>query len=265
MHAITTPIAINKHDEAALVSRLDKRLLCFAMLGNLVKTMDSTNINSAFISGMEQDLDMHGVDYNWLTVLFMIGYLLMQIPSNMLLSRLRPSLYLPMMEIAWGILTLGMAFVPSVHMAYILRFFLGAFEAGFYPGIVFLVGSWYSRKELGKRNAWITMCGSLGGALTGLVQAGLLKWFDGFLGISGWRWLFVLDAALTFLLAVYGYKYLPDYPATHYGSVKRNALWLLNVYKEKVVRQRVEHYQPCHCYAKSLETRFFISSYWVGP
>lgn len=52
--------------------------------------------------------------------------------------------------------------------------------------IVFLVGSWYSRKELGKRNAWITMCGSLGGALTGLVQAGLLKWFDGFLGISGY-------------------------------------------------------------------------------
>lgn len=110
----------------------------------------------------------------------------MQIPSNMLLSRLRPSLYLPMMEIAWGVLTLGMACVPSIHMAYILRFFLGAFEAGFYPGIVFLVGTWYSRKELGKRNAWITMCGSLGGALTGLMQAGLLKWFDGTLGISGY-------------------------------------------------------------------------------
>ncbi|KAJ8651545.1 hypothetical protein O0I10_012895 [Lichtheimia ornata] len=216
--ATTTPIAINKHDEAALVSRLDRRLLCFAMLGNLVKTMDNTNINSAFISGMEQELDMHGVDFNWLTVLFMIGYLSMQIPSNMLLSRLRPSLYLPMMEIAWGVLTLGMACVPSIHMAYILRFFLGAFEAGFYPGIVFLVGTWYSRKELGKRNAWITMCGSLGGALTGLMQAGLLKWFDGTLGISGWRWMFVLDAALTFLLAIYGYKYLPDYPD--------NTLWL---------------------------------------
>lgn len=90
--ATTTPIAINKHDEAALVSRLDRRLLCFAMLGNLVKTMDNTNIStydtqhkemilmqswvdSAFISGMEQELDMHGVDFNWLTVLFMIGYL----------------------------------------------------------------------------------------------------------------------------------------------------------------------------------------------
>ena len=109
----------------------------------------------------------------------------MQIPSNMILSRFRPSRYLPLLEIIWCILTLSMACVQSVNAVYLLRFLLGAFEAGFYPGIVFLIGTWYSVKELGKRNAWITIFGSLGSALSGLIQAALLKIADGALGISG--------------------------------------------------------------------------------
>ncbi|KAI8140101.1 major facilitator superfamily domain-containing protein [Fennellomyces sp. T-0311] len=206
--------AFSDADEKALVRRLDRRLLVFAMLGNLIKTMDNTNISNAYISGMEEALDMQGLQYNWITVLFMIGYLTMQIPSNMFLSKFRPSRYLPFLEIVWCILTLGMACVKSVTGVYVLRFLLGVFEAGFYPGIVFLIGTWYSRRELGKRNAWITIFGSLGSALSGLIQAALLKVADGALGISGWRWLFVFDGVITFFLAFFGYKYLPDYPST---------------------------------------------------
>ncbi|KAI9265000.1 major facilitator superfamily domain-containing protein [Phascolomyces articulosus] len=220
-------------EEKALVRRLDRRLLVFAMFGNLIKTMDNTNISNAYISGMEEDLNIQGKQYNWMTVLFWAGYLLMQIPSNIILSRFRPSCYLPFLEIIWCILTLSMACVQSVTAVYCIRFLLGAFEAGFYPGIVFLVGTWYSHKELGKRNAWITIFGSLGGALSGVIQAILLKLADGFLGISGWRWLFVFDGLITFFLAYFGYKYLPDYPSTtSWLSPKEKDLAVLRLDKE---------------------------------
>ncbi|ORX42365.1 MFS general substrate transporter [Hesseltinella vesiculosa] len=201
-------------EERAFVRRLDKRLLAFAMAGNIVKTLDSTNLGSAFISGMEEELNITGLQYNWMGVLFMIGYLSMQIPSNIILSRYRPSVYLPFLEAIWCLLTLSMACVRSVRAVYIIRYLLGSFEAGFYPGIVFLLGTWYTKRELGKRMALLNLCGALGAGSSGLVQAVMLKTMDGVWNISGWRWMFVFDALLTSLLAFFGYYYLPDYPAT---------------------------------------------------
>ncbi|KAI8993262.1 major facilitator superfamily domain-containing protein [Pilobolus umbonatus] len=209
---------INRVDEIELVHLLDKRLLIFAMFGNLVKTLDNTNLASAFISGMEEELNITGVQYNWMGVLFMMGYLTMQIPSNILLARMRPSVYLPFLEFIWCLLTIAMACAQSVNTVYVIRFLLGLAEAGFYPGIVFLIGTWYTKKELGKRLALLGICGSFGRGLSGIVQAIMLKTTDGILGISGWRWMFLFDACVTLILCSLGHKYLPDYP--------HNTTWL---------------------------------------
>ncbi|OBZ91660.1 Pantothenate transporter liz1 [Choanephora cucurbitarum] len=203
---------INRHDEIELVHRLDKRLLLFAMFGNLVKTLDNSNLASAFISGMEEELNVTGLQYNWMGTLFMVGYLSMQLPSNILLSRIRPSRYLPALEAIWCVLTLLMACVQSVEGVYLIRFILGLAEAGFYPGIVFLLGTWYTKRELGKRLALLSICGAFGSGLSGVVQAVVLKTMDGMFGVSGWRWMFVIDASVTVVLACLGYTYLPDYP-----------------------------------------------------
>ncbi|KAI9256241.1 major facilitator superfamily domain-containing protein [Sporodiniella umbellata] len=198
--------------ERDLVRKLDKRLMLFAMFGNMIKTLDSTNLGSAFISGMEEELSITGLQYNWMGVLFMVGYLSMQLPSNIILSSTRPSRYLPALEIIWCVLTIAMACVQTVQHVYIIRFLLGLAEAGFFPGIVFLVGSWYTKKELGKRLALLAVCGSFGGGLSGVIQAALLKTMDGTFGVSGWRWMFLFDASITLVLACLGYLYLPDYP-----------------------------------------------------
>ncbi|KAI8390065.1 major facilitator superfamily domain-containing protein [Blakeslea trispora] len=203
---------MNRTAEVELVSRLDRRLLLFAMFGNLVKTLDNTNLGNAFISGMEEELNITGLQYNWMGTLFMMGYLSMQLPSNILLSRVRPSRYLPALEAIWCVLTLSMACVQSVQGVYAIRFILGLAEAGFYPGIVFLLGTWYTKKELGKRLALLTICGAFGSGLSGVAQAVVLKTMDGMFGVSGWRWMFVLDASVTVVLASLGYVYLPDYP-----------------------------------------------------
>ncbi|CAO3591740.1 unnamed protein product [Absidia cylindrospora] len=201
-------------DERSYVAKLDKRLLLFAMFGNMVKVLDNSNLGSAFISGMEEELEITGKQYNWMGVLFMIGYLSMQIPSNILLSKYRPSLYLPLLESIWCVLTISMACVKSVKAVYVIRFCLGLAESGFYPGIVFLLGTWYTKKELGKRMALLNLCGALGAGLSGVVQAVMLKTMDGVWGISGWRWMFLFDALVTSVLAWFGYSYLPDYPTT---------------------------------------------------
>ncbi|KAI8366634.1 major facilitator superfamily domain-containing protein [Radiomyces spectabilis] len=204
--------------ERAVVKRLDKRLLLFAMFGNMVKTLDNTNLASAFISGMEEELQVTGLEYNWMGVAFMIGYLLMQIPSNLLLSRVRPSVYLPCLEMLWCVLTLAMACAQSVRSVLCIRLLLGLAEAGFYPGIIFLIGTWYTKRELGKRLALLNICGSLGSGLSGVIQAFMLKTMDGVWNISGWRWMFFFDATITFILALVGYHVLPDYP--------NNTAWL---------------------------------------
>ncbi|KAI7858788.1 major facilitator superfamily domain-containing protein [Circinella umbellata] len=223
---------IDPKQERNFINRLDKRLLGFAMLGNMVKALDNSNLGSAFISGMEEELQLTGLQYNWMTVIFMAGYLIMQIPSNMLLSKLRPSVYLPALELIWCILTLSMACVQSVNHIYVIRVLLGLFEAGFYPGIVFLIGTWYTKRELGKRMAMLTICGSLGNGISGVIQAAMLKTMDGYLGISGWRWMFVFDACITALLAWFGRKYLPDYPY--------NTTWLSNKERDIALRRMGE-------------------------
>ncbi|RCH81348.1 hypothetical protein CU098_003644 [Rhizopus stolonifer] len=227
--AVESKQTYDRHAEIELVHRLDKRLLVFAMFGNLVKTLDNTNLGSAFISGMEEELKITGLQYNWMGVLFMIGYLSMQLPSNILLSRLRPSKYLPALEAIWCLLTLAMACVQSVRGVYIIRFMLGIAEAGFFPGIVFLLGTWYTKKELGKRLAFMTICGAFGSGLSGVVQAVMLKTMDGIFGISGWRWMFLFDASITVILACSGYTYLPDYP--------HNTEWLNQQERELAIQR----------------------------
>ncbi|KAH8554692.1 major facilitator superfamily domain-containing protein [Umbelopsis sp. PMI_123] len=208
----------SKEAERALVRRLDRRLLAFAMVGNVIKVLDNTNLANAYISGLEEDIHATGLDYNWMGIAFTCGYLIMQTPSNMILSHTRPSIYLPCLEIGWCMLTLAMATVQSVNGVYIIRFLLGLFEAGFWPTI-FLLGSWYTKEELGARNALFAMCGTLGTLTSGLLQALLLETMDGTLGISGWRWTFIIDGSFTAVLAIFGLKYLPDYPGN-------GTLWL---------------------------------------
>ncbi|KAG0164590.1 hypothetical protein DFQ30_009727 [Apophysomyces sp. BC1015] len=223
------PTRIDSKEERALVRRLDKRLLLFAMFGNLVKMLDNANLGSAFISGMEEELGIAGVQYNWMGVYFMLGYLFMQVPSNLLLARLRPSIYLPSLEMFWCFLTLAMATVQSVRGVFVIRVLLGLAEAGFYPGIIFLLGTWYTKKELGKRLALLTICGSLGGGMSGVVQAVMLKTMDGVWNISGWRWMFMVDACITALLFIGGFKYLPDYP--------NNTSWLSEAERQLAMRR----------------------------
>jgi MFS family permease len=143
-----------------------------------------------------------------------VGYIGLQIPSNLLLTRVRPSIYLPGCMIAWGLLSGTTAFVKGFHGLVLVRFFLGMVEAPFFPGALFLLSSWYTKEELAFRTSLLYSGSLVAGAFGGFVGAGIEYDLKGVLNMASWRWLFLIEATSTVILAVCAIFILPDYPHT---------------------------------------------------
>jgi MFS family permease len=131
----------------------------------------------------------------------------------MLLARIKPSLYLPAIMIAWGALTCVMAAIKDFNHLVVLRVFVGVFEAGFAPGILLLLSSWYKREEQSKRFAVYISAAILSGAFGGLLAGAITGGLDGAHGIRGWRWLFIVEGVATIGWAVIASFLLLDFPA----------------------------------------------------
>lgn len=121
------------------------------------------------------------------------GYLLMQIPSNLLLTRIRPSMYLGICMGIWGAISAAQAAVHNFSGLVAARFMLGFAEAPFFAGAVFLMSSWYTRAELAHRISRFYAGSALANAFGGLLGAGCLGNLHNVHGISGWRWLFIIE------------------------------------------------------------------------
>lgn len=100
---------------------------------------------------MKEDLKLNGNQLNLLTTYWTVGYIIGQLPSQIIITKVRPSIWLPTAELAWGFLVMGMAGAKNIQTLYALRFFVGLLEASAYPGIMTLLGNWYTPAELGKR------------------------------------------------------------------------------------------------------------------
>jgi MFS family permease len=135
------------------------------------------------------DLNLHGQEFATLLSILYVGYITMQVPSNMFLDRIgKPSLYLPACMVVWGVISCLTGITHNFTGALLTRFFLGFVEAAFFPGALYLLSKWYTKKELGLRNA-ILFCGNLlSNAFGGLLAAGILDGMQGKLGHAAWRW-----------------------------------------------------------------------------
>lgn len=131
----------------------------------------------------------------------------------MLLVRIKPSIYLPIIMTIWGALTCCMAAVKDYSHLVILRIFVGVFEAGFAPGILLILSSWYKREEQSKRFAVYISAAILSGAFGGLLAGAITGGLEGSHGIRGWRWLFIVEGAATIGWAIISSFLLLDFPA----------------------------------------------------
>ncbi|GAB7353842.1 hypothetical protein MBLNU459_g4208t1 [Dothideomycetes sp. NU459] len=189
--------------ERRLLWKIDLRILPVTIIMYILNYIDRNNIASARLGGLEKDLGLVGSQYQTCVSILFVGYVLMQVPSNLFLNRIgRPALFVPSAMIAWGIISGAAGAVHNFGGLLACRFLVGFVEAAFFPGCFYLLSCWYTRKELGLRTAMLFMGSLLSGAFAGLIAAGILKGMDGAGGLEGWRWLFIIEGAITVVVAL---------------------------------------------------------------
>ena len=140
---------------------------------------------------MKEDLQMNGNEINLIDTLWTIGYVIGQIPSQIILTKVRPSIWIPACELIWSVLTLRLATATTSNQVMAIRFFIGLFESTFYPAAHTILGAWYKPSELGKRACVFHASAAAAGMFSGYLQAGVYKGLNGAHGLPGWKWLFV--------------------------------------------------------------------------
>ncbi|KAK5136105.1 hypothetical protein LTR08_004155 [Meristemomyces frigidus] len=221
MHAVDAAIAnpdvtlesFAHLDIKKILWKIDMRLVPMLTLLYLLSFLDRGNIGNAKIEGLTEDLNMTGPEYNWALTAFFFTYCAFEVPSNMLLKKLRPSIWLPSIMVAWGIVMTLMGMVQSYHGLLAARIFLGIAEAGLFPGVVYYNTMWYCRYEVQVRQAIFFSAASVAGAFSGLLAYGI-SFMDGVGGLAGWRWIFILEGILTVIVAFIALFTLFDYPET---------------------------------------------------
>lgn len=224
--------------ERDLVRRLDIFLMTFGCISQVIKYLDQTNISNAYVSGMKEDLNLYGNELNYFTTYFSVSYCIMLIPSQVIMTWVRPSWWLPGLEIGWGIMTGLIALCKNAHQVYVLRVFLGIFESSAWPGMMSLFMFWYTPTELAKRMGFYHSCQALGSMLSGALQTAILNTVDGAHGIAGWRWLFIINCVMTIVIGVAGFFMLPDYPSR---PNPRAAFWFKPAHAEMALERLARH------------------------
>lgn len=188
--------------------KLDTHVLPALALLWLANFIDRSNIGNARIAGLEKDTHLHGNQYNTALAIFFISYIIVELPSNWVLKKVKPSRWLPLIVAVWGVVTTMTGVVHSFSGLLAIRFFLGLCEGGLLPGIVLYLSTLYRPHELQQRVGVFYASASLSGAFGGLLASAILK-MDGVGNLAGWRWIFILEGIATILIALFSWATMP--------------------------------------------------------
>ncbi|BEI83018.1 hypothetical protein CcaverHIS002_0308860 [Cutaneotrichosporon cavernicola] len=205
-------------EEKRLVRKIDIHLLPMLWIMYVLNYLDRTNIGNAKVGadhgGFEGDWNLSSADYSLILSIFFVGYLLWEVPSNMMLARSKPSIFLPTIMFIWGAMSIGAKGMHSLGGMVAFRFVLGLVEAGFFPGVMLLMSCWYKPHELSKRIALFYTASLVAGAFGGLLSFGIMDGLEGKGNTRGWQWLFIIEGLITVVVACAAFFVLPNYPTT---------------------------------------------------
>ncbi|KAI3558523.1 MFS transporter [Colletotrichum abscissum] len=198
--------------EIALVRKLDTYLMPILWLMYFLNFLDRNAIVNGKLNNLDNDLNMKGSEYNTCVSVFFVGYITGQVPSNMLVTRVKPAYYMSGWMMAWAIVSTLICVVKDYHGMLACRLVLGLTEAPFYSGACYLVSLFYTRKEVATRLAVFYTGNLLASSFSGLIAAGVFAGLDGRHGMAGWRWLFLIQGVVTIGVAVVAFFVLPNAP-----------------------------------------------------
>src|SRR3954451_18366537 len=202
-----------KSQEDAVYAKIIWRIIPIILLAYILAFLDRINVGYTQLQ-MKQDLGFSDTVYGLGAGLFFITYLLFEVPSNLLLEKIGARLTFLRIMVFWGLCSAAMMFVSQPWQFYTLRFLLGAFEAGFFPGVILYLTYWYPSHRRGRITGLflfgMPITGVIGGPLTGLILSGM----NGVNGWAGWQWAFLLEGLPTVLVGLLVFVFLADNPAT---------------------------------------------------
>jgi MFS transporter, ACS family, tartrate transporter len=214
--ASAPPPVLARDPSTTAVARVSRHLIPVLFLLYILNFLDRVNVGFAALE-MNRDLGFGPAVYGFGAGVFFIGYCLFEVPSNLVLYRTGARIWIARIMVTWGLAASAMMLVHKPWSFYLLRFLLGVAEAGFFPGIIFYLTSWYPARERARAYAWflaaIPICGVVGGPISGALLG-----LDGWLGLRGWQWLFLLEGLPSIVVGVLVLWLLPDRP--------RDARWL---------------------------------------
>ena len=189
-------------DVAELVRlKVVPRTVPLLVVSYLFAHLDRINIGFSKFQ-MSQDLGLSETTYGFGAGLFFIAYALFGVPGNMMLERFGPARWIALIMVVWGCLSSSVSLVTETWQFYLLRFLLGVAEAGFFPGILVYVNRWFPVRHRARVTALFVLAVPCAGLLGGPISGAILEWFDGFGGVRGWQWMFLMEGAPVVLLGL---------------------------------------------------------------
>jgi MFS transporter, ACS family, tartrate transporter len=243
-------------DEKALYRRLRWRLLPYLLLLYVIAWFDRVNISFAALQ-MNADLGFSSAVYGLGAGIFFAGYALFEVPSNLILVRVGARRWIARIMVTWGLISVAMMFVQGPLSFYALRFALGVAEAGFLPGILYYLSQWFPKAERARAISWFMIGIPLSTVFGGPI-AGMLLGLDGWHGLQGWQWLFVLEGLPAVVFGIVTWFWLPDTP--------RDVRWLSEGEQQHVLKRvEDEHHavRDRHAGAGSLRTALTHPTVWL--
>ncbi|KAI1835349.1 hypothetical protein DTO006G1_8286 [Penicillium roqueforti] len=201
--------------EKTLIRKIDLHILPIVVLLYLFSFLDRVNIGNARLYGLEEDLGLVGNQYQVSVSILFVTYCFFEVPSNLVLKKLRPSRYIATISILWGIIATLTGITRDYGDLVACRILLGVVEAGLFPGFITYLTLFYSKREIALRTSYLFSSAAIAGAFGGLLAYGI-GFMDGICGLRGWRWIMIIEGIPTVLLGVVTWFALADDPDTAY-------------------------------------------------
>jgi len=234
MAAVNSPATLQ-----SALAKVRRRLIPFLFLLYIVAYIDRINVGFASLQ-MNDDLGFSSTVYGLGAGIFFIGYVIFEIPSNVVLARVGARLWIARIMITWGVTSSAMMLVRSAPAFYVLRFLLGAAEAGFFPGIVYYLTRWFPARERARAFATF-MTAAIGAGVVGAPLSGALLALDGVGNLRGWQWLFLLEGLPAVVLGLLVMAVMTEEPADAAWLTSEERAFVSSAVADDAARTRDEH------------------------
>jgi MFS transporter, ACS family, tartrate transporter len=225
-----------------IIAKAAKRILPILLCCYFAAFLDRVNIGFAALT-MNRDLGFSAAEFGFGAGIFFLGYVLCELPSNLILARVGARRWIARILVTWGVLSAATAFVWNTSSFYGVRVLLGAAEAGFFPGIIFYLTLWFPQQHRARMFALFNVAVPLSSVVGAPVSSLIIEYMDGAAGFSGWQWMFLTEGIPAVIMGIVVFLLLPERPETASFLAADERAWLAaKLDADRKAREAVEHF-----------------------